>query len=159
MSDVKRLHDEDFVLWSAQQAQALRAVARAGSNELLDWENLAEEIEGLGISQRSAMQSQIRRIIRHLLKLQFSQARDPRRGWIESINDARGEVEHLLETSPSLRTSLAGDLDAETGRAIRQAVQDLRAYGEIGEEAAVLRTARYTAEQVLGEWFPGDPNP
>jgi len=37
---------------SKQQAEALRAAARGGSNQQLDWENLAEEIESLGKSQR-----------------------------------------------------------------------------------------------------------
>ena len=38
-----------FALWSAQQAEALRSAAREHSNAPLDWENLAEEIEGLGL--------------------------------------------------------------------------------------------------------------
>ena len=80
MSD-QTLYDKDFVAWSRQQVDALRVAARSGSNQLLDWENLAEEIEGLGISQKSALGSQIRRIIHHLLKLEHSTARNPRRGW------------------------------------------------------------------------------
>ena len=60
------LYDRDFAAWSTQQADALRAGARGGSNQVIDWQNLAEEIEGLGISQRSALGSQIRRIIQPL---------------------------------------------------------------------------------------------
>jgi len=48
MSDVKTLYKEDFVAWSKEQAEALRSAARDGSNQKLDWENLAEEIEKLG---------------------------------------------------------------------------------------------------------------
>jgi hypothetical protein len=44
----------------------LRAAQLGGSNLELDWEHLAEEIEDLGISQRSALRSEIRRIIRHI---------------------------------------------------------------------------------------------
>jgi hypothetical protein len=55
MMDVKRLYNEDFVLWSKQQADALRAAAHGGSNLRLDWGHLAEEIEDLGTSQRSAL--------------------------------------------------------------------------------------------------------
>jgi Domain of unknown function DUF29 len=109
-------YDDDFVAWAEQQSGALRAAARTGSNRLPDWENLAEEIEGLAISQRTALRSQIRRIVRHLVKLQFSPARDPRRGWIEAIGDARSEIEDLLEASPSLRTGVAGDLAVQTPR-------------------------------------------
>jgi hypothetical protein len=48
--------------WSDQHAEVLRAAARGGSNQPLDWENLAEKIESLEKSQRFALASQIRRI-------------------------------------------------------------------------------------------------
>ena len=66
MSDLKPLHDEDFLAWSKEQAEALRAAATAGSNLALDWENLAEEIEDLGAAQKSALYSQVRRVIQYL---------------------------------------------------------------------------------------------
>jgi hypothetical protein len=50
MAETKALYDEDFVAWAQEQAAALRAAARAGSNLRLDWQNLAEEIEDLGKS-------------------------------------------------------------------------------------------------------------
>ena len=78
MSATKPLYDTDFLAWSREQAEALRAAARGGTNQPIDWENVAEEIESLGISQRSALSSQIRRIIRHFLKLEFSSAAAPR---------------------------------------------------------------------------------
>jgi len=52
MSDVKPLHDKDFVAWSKEQAEALRVAVRSGSSQKLDWENLAEEVESLGFSER-----------------------------------------------------------------------------------------------------------
>src|SRR5262245_51913552 len=103
MTDRRTLYDEDFVAWSKQRADALRAAALTGSKQQLDWENLAEEVEGLGIPERRALPTQIERIIRHLLKLEFSLAADPRRSWIETVNDARHEIELVLEMSPSLR--------------------------------------------------------
>ena len=78
MSDTKTLYDTDFLAWSKEQSEALRSVERGGSNQVLDWENLAEEIESLGISQKTALRSQMRRIVRHLLKLEFSSATAPR---------------------------------------------------------------------------------
>jgi hypothetical protein len=152
------LYDKDFVAWSKQQAEALRAAARSGSNQRLDWQNLAEEIEGLGISQRSALRSQIRRIIRHLIKLEHSRAIEPRRGWVESIGDARAEIEDLLEISPSLKTELDRDIAAQTKRAIELAIRDLRGHDEIQDaDLPPLRGASYTAEQILGDWFPEEP--
>ena len=45
MTDLKTLYEEDTAAWAENQATALRAIARGGSNQELDWENLAEEIE------------------------------------------------------------------------------------------------------------------
>lgn len=158
MSDVKTLHDEDFVAWSKEQADALRAAVRDGSNQQLDWENLAEEIEDLGNSQKSTFRSQLRRIVQHLLKLENSPAREPRRGWIVSIADARNEIEYLLEVSPSLKTEIQTAIAEETKRAIKIVVRDLEDYGEIDRAAAVrLRATTYTAEQILDDWFPPEP--
>jgi Domain of unknown function DUF29 len=158
MTDAKQLYDQDFLLWSKEQADALRAAAHGGSNRELDWKHLAEEIEDLGISQRSALRSQIRRILRHLAKLEHSPASTPRQGWIETVGDARAEIEDLLETSPSLKAELSGDIAKQTPRAIKLAIQDLQGYEEIDTARLHhLRAASYTEEQVLGDWFPAEP--
>ena len=77
------LYDQDFFLWTKEQAAALRRAKE--SNLPLDWENLAEEIESLGKSDRRQLTSQIRRILRHLLKLEASPAARPRAGWRSTI--------------------------------------------------------------------------
>ena len=158
MAELKSLYDEDFLAWSRQQAQALRAEMRHGSNRRLDWENLAEEIEDLGKSVRRELQSQIRRIVRHLLKLEHSPATEPRRGWTESIVDARAEIEDLLEASPSLKAGLDGDIERQTQRGIELALRDLGRYeGLDAATIAALRAATFTAGQVFGDWFPEEP--
>jgi hypothetical protein len=152
------LYEEDFVAWSQQQVDALRVAARSFSNQLLDWENLAEEIEGLGISQKSALGSQIKRIIRHLLKLQHSPARNPRRGWENSIIDARDEIEDLLDRSPSLRREIRSEIARQAPRAARLVIRDLgkRAEGDPAIGARV-RATTYTPDQIVGDWFPPEP--
>jgi hypothetical protein len=45
MTELKSLYDTDFLACSQQRAEALRAATRNGSNQRLDLENLAEEIE------------------------------------------------------------------------------------------------------------------
>jgi Domain of unknown function DUF29 len=89
MADLKTLYEHDFAAWAQQQAEALRTAAHGGSNQLLDWENLAEEIESLGTSQRSALAGYIMRIIQHLVKLEYSPAVEPRNGWRRTISLAR----------------------------------------------------------------------
>jgi hypothetical protein len=158
MAQPKTLYHRDFAAWSAQQAKALRAASRTGSNQLLDWENLAEEIEDLGASQRSALGSYVMRIIQHLVKLEYSPAAEPRNGWRRTIRLARLQLQKRLEANPSLKPELGSFVLAETRRGIEYAIADLEEHDEIDEVGAqVLRRARYTEEQVLGDWFPAEP--
>jgi hypothetical protein len=159
MTDAKSLYDRDFVAWTEQQAQALRAAARGSINQPLDWENLAEEIESLGRSDRRELRRQIYRIIRHLARLQFSPVIGPRRGWHEAIVDARMQAELVLDDSPSLKIQLDHFVSEEIDRAIRHAISDLDEFGEFDPaiKGALSRT-RYTVDQILGDWFPPDPS-
>ena len=45
--------------WTEEQSAALRKAAGSATNLPLDWENLAEEIEGLGKSLRHELRSRI----------------------------------------------------------------------------------------------------
>src|SRR5437764_13443450 len=116
MTDLKTLYERDFAAWAHQQAEALRAAARTGSNQLLDWGNLAEEIESLGTSQRSALTSHIMRIIQHLVKLEYSPAVEPRHGWRRTIRLARLQAQRRIEDNPSLKPELGRFVEEEIGR-------------------------------------------
>src|SRR5262252_9356703 len=89
-------YDEDLVLWAEEQGRALRAAARAGWNAPIDWENVAEEIETFGRSERHALASRIAVVVEHLMKLQVSPATDPARGWRDTIRRARREIQRRL---------------------------------------------------------------
>jgi hypothetical protein len=158
MADTRTLYDKDFVAWTEQQAEALRAAAEGGTNQPLDWENLAEEIASLGKSDRRELRSQIYRIIGHLAKLQFSLAIDPRRGWRESVRDGRKQAELVLADSPSLKPQLDQFVSEESPGAIKRAISDLGEFGEVdaATQRALQRT-RYTVDQIFGDWFPPDP--
>ena len=148
-------YDEDFVRWTEEQAAALRRVT--GSNLPLDWENLAEEIESLGKSDRRELRSQITRILRHLLKLEASSAAEPRAGWRVTIREARAEIESVLEDSPSLRREAQAMITKQIRAAAELAADDLGHPGEpIDAIQARLDKEHYTPEQVLGDWFPDE---
>jgi Domain of unknown function DUF29 len=85
MAKAGALYEQDFFLWTKEQAAALRLAKN--SNLPLDWENLAEEIESLGKSDRRELRSQIRRILRHLLKLEATPSVEPRAGWRSTVLD------------------------------------------------------------------------
>ena len=158
MTDLKSLYETDTVAWSEQQAAALRAAARGGSNQPLDWENLAEEIEDLAKSLRRRLRSQIARIVQHQVKLEYSPAIDPRNVWRRTIRLARVDIDRILEDSPSLRREVPSLIEKETPRAVQLAVLDLEEHGEFDQmELPTIRATSYTEEQILGDWFPEEP--
>ncbi|MGH7046049.1 MAG: DUF29 domain-containing protein [Stellaceae bacterium] len=156
MTKPSDLYDQDFVRWTEEQAAALR---RAKSSNLpLDWDNLAEEIESLGRSDRRELRSQITRVLRHLLKLEVSPATDPRAGWHATIDEARAEIEGVLEDSPSLRREVDGMIERQISTAAKLAADDLGKYSEPVEAVQKrLEQGGFTAEEVLGDWFPNTP--
>jgi len=146
------LYDQDLVLWSEEQARALREAADAGWNAPIDWENVAEEIESLGRSERHALVSHIGVVIEHLLKLQASPATEPVRGWRDSIRRARSQIERRLEESPSLRREVASLIAQETVRARALVRANFEDYGE--QPLKDIAELAYSEAQVLGDWLP-----
>ena len=61
----QQLYDTDFVEWADKTAVLLRQ----GRFDELDIENLIEEVESLGNSERKALRSQLTRLLMHLLKV------------------------------------------------------------------------------------------
>jgi len=156
MAKPSALYDQDFVRWTEEQAAALRRAK--GSNLPLDWENLAEEIESLGESDRRELRSQITRILRHLLKLEVSPAAEPRAVWRATIREARSEIEGVLDDSPSLRDEAMALITKQIRAAAELAADDLGRHSEpAGAVWGRLGKEHYTPEQVLGDWFPDEP--
>jgi hypothetical protein len=150
MPDAPR-YDDDFFAWTQHQAMVLRTMAVTDNR--FDRENVAEEIEDLGRSERDAVRSQIRRIIEHFLKLAYSPAEQPRFDWMASIAEARATLGDKI--SPTLRR------DAETmlaklyrdGR--RQAELALRGYGENQAAVALPQSCLYSLDEICREdWYP-----
>jgi hypothetical protein len=146
------LYDQDLVLWSEEQGRALRAAAGAGWNTPIDWENVAEEIESLGKSERRALASHIVVVIEHLLKLQASPAGEPTRGWRDTIRRTRQKIEEVLEESPSLRHEVVGLIARQTSRARGLVSANLQDHGE--QPRIDMESVTYTEAQVLGDWLP-----
>ena len=90
----------DFYQWTQAQAANLRAKEWLA----LDIDNLAEEMESLGASDRRALRSQLMRLSQHLLKWRY-QTHDRGESWQRSIDDGRLQIELLIEDSRTLATS------------------------------------------------------
>jgi uncharacterized protein DUF29 len=151
------LYYSDFAAWSAEQAVAIREAGQRHVNAPVDWENVAEEIESLGRSERLALRSRIGTVIEHLLKLQVSPATEPERLWRETIRRTRGEIADILKDSPSLRREMAGmvvDQMARTRALVRDTMAD---YGETPRKP--LEAVTYDEAMVLGDWLPDRRQP
>jgi hypothetical protein len=103
MADVKiplrsaPAYDVDFYAWTQDQGRRLRDT-RPNS---VDWANVAEEIEGLGRSQRSQIRSRLVVLLTHLLKWAY-QPEKRSDSWRASITGARSEIADELSDSLSL---------------------------------------------------------
>jgi hypothetical protein len=147
------LYDRDYYAWTQDQAAALHRLAAERWNGPLDLSHLAEEVEDLGRSTRNAVRSQIQRIIEHALKLEHSAAAEPRPGWMNSIDEARDQIDNLL--TPTLRRDLEDQLFHLFTRTRRRVDRDLRAHGEAEAADALPGECPYSLEQLLNEeWLP-----
>jgi len=145
------LYDRDFYAWTQDQAAKLRALAAARVNQDLDYGHLADEVEDMGRSQRDAVESELARVIEHLLKLEHSRAPDPRAGWRASVRLHRIEAIAGLEESRSLAARI------RPGKVWRVACALLeRSFARHGEPLPDLPAeCPYSPDQVLAEdWFP-----
>lgn len=146
------LYDQDLVRWSEEQARALREAANAGWNAPIDWQNVAEEIESLGKSERRALASHIAVVIEHLLRVQTSPSREALRGWLDTIRRSRREIERLLRESPSLRRETASTIGEEFPAARALVEANLQDYGE--QPLIDIDQVTYSEDQILGDWLP-----
>lgn len=148
---VETLYEKDFLAWTDEQADALRRARDSRPNLGVDWDHLIAEIEDLGRSDLSAFESQLRNILVHLLKLEWSPDPEPRRHWRREIWAFRQAAGRRLKSSPSLR--VRADIDAVFDDA-REAVLLTLDHPAFAAESPPT-ACPYTLETVLDrDWFP-----
>ena len=153
------LYEQDFFVWTKTQAEALRAAARAGSNQPLDFENLAEEIESLGRSERREIGSLTDLIVEHLLKLACSPAQEPRGKWTGGIRRLRQRLARVLDDNPSLRREMQAFVENSFRPALGEAEASFREHHEISalEALEAWRSRGMTAAEVLSNGLYPEP--
>lgn len=114
--DRRSLYDDDVYAWAQQQAEALRQLAatrRDLPNEL-DLENVAEEIEDVGKSELSKVESFIQLILVHLIKAASAYDARPSQHWRGEIKIWRINLRKNLTGSmrPKIDMDEAWDLAA-----------------------------------------------
>lgn len=144
-------YENDFYAWTQHQATVLREMPVTDNR--FDREHVAEEIEDLGNSVRSAVRSQVRRIMEHFLKLQYSPAREPPADWMASIVDARIILEDDL--TATLRLDVTREVDRLYRAARKQSELDLERYREREAAGSIPLECPYSLDQILEEdWYP-----
>jgi hypothetical protein len=142
------LYEQDFYAWSRRQAELLRLKRFTD----LDLAHLIEEVEDLGETVYRSVRSRVRTIIEHLLKLEHSPAREPKRAWRETIRTQRADLDEDL--SAALRPRIEAGLPRFYAKARRDAAAALRDYGEPAAAEALPRTCPYTLDRIISDWLP-----
>ena len=106
-------YEDDIHAWAMEQA----ALLRAGRFTDLDLINLADEVADVGHSSYDKLESDLARIIQHLLKWDYQPERRSS-SWASSIREHRRRVLRHLDKAPSLKARQSEALEEayERGR-------------------------------------------
>jgi hypothetical protein len=99
ISTKPNLYDHDFYQWTQETTAKLRAKDFAA----LDLENLIEEVESLGASERREVYNRLTTLLEHLLKRIYANLPDCFDGWENTIREQRKQLKRSLKLSPSLK--------------------------------------------------------
>jgi hypothetical protein len=98
------IYTRDILVWSGQQADLLRRLARGERvNAEIDWENVIEEVESVGRSELTSVRSLLTRALERLMKVH---------GWPDGpVNHWRQEAKTFLldarrSWTPTMETKL-----------------------------------------------------
>ena len=136
-------YEEDFFAWTQNQARLLRE----GELSSVDAENMAEEIESMGLSDRREIRSRLIVLLAHLLKYAF-QPTGRSTSWSGTLREQRRQLDLVLADLPSLRPFIITVI-AELYRKAR-----VDAAEETGlPEETLPAECPFSVEQILSENF------
>ena len=96
------LYEQDFYAWANEQA----ALLRAGALTAADIENIAEEIESMGRSEKRELVNRLAVLLLHLLKWRYQPGRRSK-SWEQSIREQRIRLISHMADNPSLKARQA----------------------------------------------------
>ncbi|WP_019498898.1 DUF29 domain-containing protein [Pseudanabaena sp. PCC 6802] len=120
----KTLYEQDYHLWLSQTVEKLRSQQFSE----IDWENLIEELEALGRSERQQLRNRLNTLIEHLLKRLYVNLPNDFNGWERTIREQRKQIIWLLSDSPSLKSIWGESFDTAWLFAIRDVAKDYPGY-------------------------------
>jgi hypothetical protein len=113
------LYERDVLAWSQHQADLLRRLGRGERVNDVDWTNVAEEIEDVGLSELHSVESFLNLIMLHLLKLHAWPDSQARGHWLSEIVGFQRSLKRRF--SPSMRQRI------DVGGLYTDAIDQLRA--------------------------------
>jgi hypothetical protein len=145
----QQLYDRDFYAWANEQPGLLRA----GRLSEADFQNIAEEIESLGKSEKRELVSRLTVLLVHLLKWGHQPVLRSRI-WRLTLEEQRNRLgDHLID-NPSLKSSFGEAVMAAFRNAIMVATR------ETGFERSVFPlTCSWSFDEIMDStFFPGTTN-
>ncbi|MDD1643524.1 MAG: DUF29 domain-containing protein [Methylococcaceae bacterium] len=94
-------YEKDFYSWTQEQA----ALLKNGRFSELDIDNLIEEVESMGRSEKRELESRLTALLLHLLKWKYQEVRRGR-SWQLSIDEQRFQFCKTLNENPGLKPAL-----------------------------------------------------
>ncbi len=135
----KHLYETDFLQWIETTAETLKTQDYAN----VDWENLIDEIESMGRSERRSLTSNLVVVLLHLLKWQYQPDRRTT-SWKSSLIEHRRRIRDDLKDSPSLKPYLEDVFDECYKDAFEQAIAETDLPAE-----TFPRSCPYTSAEAL----------
>ncbi len=142
------LYQADYYGWLQENAQLIREKRFSE----LDVDNIIEELESMGKSEKRELSNRLTVLLMHLLKWQYQLVKRST-SWRNTIAVQRIDIRELLEDSPSLRREVADKIAVAYEKAV------LAAEVETGIEKQNFPAAcPFSFEQILDEDFlPSEP--
>jgi hypothetical protein len=141
----KTVYEQDFLLWTQQQAELLKN----GHWAELDVQHLVEEIEALGRSEQKELGSYLQVLLMHLLKCQYQPERRTK-SWDNTLSNCRNQIQDCLEDTPSLQRYLQDPVWRQ--KYYHRACRDAAKETQISRETFPSECP-FTIEQILDSSF------
>ncbi len=142
------LYEQDYALWLEVTANQLRQ----GEFSVVDIDNLIEEIESMGRSEKQAIESLLIILLVHLLKLAYWEAERERNEnhWITEIATFRVQIRRRMKKSPSLKPYIQNMFEE-----CYEDAREIVTRKNMIEPSLIPITPVLTFEQTLDkDWFP-----
>jgi len=106
--ELKTLYEKDFYKWIIENVELLKNK----EFDLVDWDNVIEELQSMGISEFRSVISFMAIILEHLYKWEnFRGNENMGNILVRSILSSRNQIYDLFEESPSLKNKVKEEIE------------------------------------------------